>query len=328
MKILILNHQQVTHLLAMEDCISVMQDVLARMARGQMFQPLRTAAVPKGAQGLLGMMPSYKHGERPLFGLKAVCIFPENSAKGLDIHQGGVLLFSGETGQLLSLMDASAITSIRTAAVSAVATRLLARQDASDLAIVGAGVQARAHLIAMSLARKLRGVRIASLHLSTARAFVDEMGPLVEFPIEAVASIEEAVTGADLIVTATTSREPVLKREWISPGAHLNVVGSSVKRDREVDAATMAAARLFVDRRESTLNEAGEYLFAVQEGAIGPEHILAEIGELLTGEKQGRTSPSDITLFKSLGLAIEDLASAEYLYDKAREMGAGTWLEL
>jgi ornithine cyclodeaminase/alanine dehydrogenase-like protein (mu-crystallin family) len=327
MKILILDHQEVTRLLGMGDCINVMQDALAQLSRGQMFQPLRTAAVPKGAQGLLGMMPCYKHGEHPLFGLKAVCIFPGNSAKGLDIHQGGVLLFSGETGQLLSLMDASAITSIRTAAVSAVATKLLARKDASDLAIIGAGVQARAHLVAMSLARKLRRARIASLHPSTARAFVEEMRALVAFPIEAVASVEEAVAGADLIVTATTSREPVLKREWISPGAHLNVVGSSVRRDREVDSVTMAAARLFVDRRESTLNEAGEYLFAVQEGAIGPEHILAEIGELLTAEREGRTSPSDITLFKSLGLAIEDLASAEYLYGKARETGAGTWLE-
>lgn len=326
-KILILSHREVTDLLDMKGCISVMEQALASLARGEMYQPLRTAAVPKQASGLLGMMPSYKHGDSPMFGLKAVCVFPENSAKGLDSHQGGVLLFSGETGQLLSLMDASAITSIRTAAVSAVATKLLARQDASELAIVGAGVQARAHLRAMSEVRHLKRARVASLRYDNARKFAEEMAQSVAFPITAVSSIEDAVREADLIVTSTTSREPVLKLEWLSPGAHLNVVGSSVKRDREIDAETMAAVKLFVDRRESTLNESGEYLFAVREGAIGPDHILAEIGELLIGQKQGRTSPWDITLFKSLGLAIEDLASAEYLYGKARDTRAGNWVE-
>ncbi|HUK91406.1 MAG TPA: ornithine cyclodeaminase family protein [Blastocatellia bacterium] len=327
MKILVLDHSQVTELLEMSECIAVMQDALAALARGEMHQPLRTATVPKGAGGVLGLMPAYSYGPPPLFALKAVCIFPGNSAKGLDSHQGAVLLFSGETGQLLSMMDASAITSIRTAAVSAVATQLLARDDAGELALVGAGVQARAHLLAMACSRKIRRARVASLHPDRVSAFVEEMSPKVDFPVVPAASVEEAVKGADLIATTTTSRDPVLRREWISPGAHLNVIGSSVRTCREIDAETMASVRLFVDRRESTLNESGEYLFAAQEGAINPDHIVAEIGELLIGEKQGRTQAGQVTLFKSLGLAIEDLASARHLYDKAHKTNQGQWVE-
>jgi ornithine cyclodeaminase len=157
--------------------------------------------------------------------------------------------------------------------------------------------------------------------------FAEELTSRYAFPIEPVRDVESAVRGADLIVTATTAAEPILKREWISPGAHLNVVGSSIPTTREIDSATMAAASLFVDRRESTINEGGDYLFAVRDGAIGPDHIRAEIGELLIGKNKGRTSPNEITLFKSLGLAIEDLASADYLYRKARERDAGTWVQ-
>jgi ornithine cyclodeaminase len=225
------------------------------------------------------------------------------------------------------MMNASAITAIRTAAVSGVATDLLAREDACNLAIIGTGVQARSHLAAMSQVRSIKRCRIASRQIEHARKFADEMRRDFSFPFEPVESVEEALAGTDLIVTVTSAVEPIVRCEWISPGAHLNVVGSSHSKAREVDSATMAASSLFVDRRESTLNEAGDYLFAAREGAIGPDHIRAEIGEVLTGERPGRTSPDEITLFKSLGLAIEDLAVADYLYRKARELNAGTWIE-
>jgi ornithine cyclodeaminase len=225
------------------------------------------------------------------------------------------------------MMSASAITAIRTAAVSGVATDLLARTDACNLAILGSGVQARTHLVAMSEVRPIKRCRIASRHLEHARNFAEEMRPDVSFPIEPVETVEEALEGADLIVTATTAVEPIVKRRWISPGTHLNLVGSSIPRTREVDSETMAAASLFVDRRESTLNEAGDYLFAAREGLIGPSHIRAEIGEVLNGDKAGRTSMEEITCFKSLGIAIEDLAAAGYLYRKARELEAGSWVE-
>jgi ornithine cyclodeaminase len=324
--VLILKHVEVEKLLLVRECIPVMVDALSELARGNMFQPLRMVIMPPGAAGDMALMPSYRSGERAAYGVKTVCFFPGNPAKGLDSHQGSVMLFSGETGELLALMNASAITAIRTAAVSGVATQLLAREDASELAIIGSGVQARKHIEAMACVRPIKRARVASLRFEHARRFADELGPRYPFPIEPVDGVESAVRGADLIVTATTAAEPILKREWISSGAHLNVVGSSIPTTREVDSATVAAARLFVDRRESTINEGGDYLFALREGAITPDHIKAEIGELLIG-KPGRTSPDEITLFKSLGLAVEDLASADYLYGKAKKENAGTWVE-
>jgi len=305
----------------------VMREALIALAAGHVHQPLRTIIRPPEASGLMGLMPSYVSGDHAAFGLKAICMFPGNPAKGKDSHQGAVLLFSAETGELMAMMNACAITAIRTAAVSGVATALLAREDACDLAIIGSGVQARTHLAAMSQVRSIKRCRIASRRLQQAKAFAEEFSDTFTFPLEPVATVEEAVKDADLIVTVTSSKEPIMKREWISPGAHLNVVGSSTPNAREVDSATMKASSLFVDRRESTLNEAGDYLFAAREGAIGPDHIRAEIGELLQGTTPGRTSQEEITLFKSLGLAIEDLAAAEYSYRKATELNVGTWIE-
>ena len=327
MSILILTHAEVERLLPMEECIGVMTEAMKALANGQVHNPLRMVVRPPDAAGLMGLMPSYIGGANAAYGLKAVCVFPQNTAKGKDAHQGTVMLFSAETGELLALMNASAITAIRTAAVSGVATKLLAREDAGDLALLGSGVQAHTHIEAMACARPIRRCRVASRSFEHAQRFADEMRARFAFPVEPVESAGAAVRGADLIVTATNAREPVLKREWISPGAHLNVVGSSIPSTREVDTATMAAASLFVDRRESTLNEAGDYLFAAKEGAIGPEHIRAEIGEVLVGAKPGRTSPDEITLFKSLGLAVEDLASAQYVFSKARQVEIGAWVE-
>ncbi len=327
MKILILNHDEVVKLLPMQECIGVMREALIKLAQGHVHQPLRMIVRPPDAVGVMGLMPSYMSGEAAAYGLKTVCVFPENPAQGKDAHQGSVMLFSAETGELQAMMNASAITAIRTAAVSGVATDLLAREDAHNLAIVGAGVQARTHLDAMSRVRSIKRCRIASRTIAHARGLVDEMGEGFPFTVEAVETVAEALDGADVIVTATNSKEPVVRREWISPGVHLNVVGSSSPKAREVDTATMAAAALFVDRRESTLNEAGDYLFAANEGAIGADHIRAELGEILTGSRPGRTSADEITLFKSLGLAVEDLAAAAYLYKKANESKAGTWVE-
>jgi ornithine cyclodeaminase/alanine dehydrogenase-like protein (mu-crystallin family) len=327
MKILILNHDEVVQLLPMKECIALMREALIKLATGEVHQPLRTIVRPPEAAGVMGLMPSYVGGDEAAYGLKTVCIFPSNPAQGKDAHQGAVLLFSAETGELLALMNASAITAIRTAAVSAVATDLLAREDACDLAIIGAGVQARTHLKAIAQVRSIKSCRVASRNIEHARRFADEMNGSVPFAIEAMESVERAVDRADVIATVTNAKEPVLQREWISPGVHLNVVGSSTPHAREVDIATIASSALFVDRRESTLNEAGDYLTAMHEGAVGPEHIRAELGEVLTGQKPGRTSAEEITLFKSLGLAVEDLAAANYLYRKARELNAGVWVE-
>jgi len=327
MKVLILSEAEVTQLLPMSECISAMEQAFISLARGEAHQPLRTIFRPAEVKGVLAMMPSFRATPSRLFGLKAICVFPGNAAIGKDAHQGGVMLFDGETGELLAVVNASAITAIRTAAVSALATRMLAREDAGDLAIVGAGVQARSHLEAMNCVRPLRRVRIAARNFANAKSFADEMQARCGTPIEPVEIVEAAVRDADIIVTATTSREPVLQREWISPGAHINAIGTFSPKAREVDTATIAAATMFVDRRESALNEAGDYLIAAQEGAIGPAHIRADLGEVLTEVHPGRTSPEEITLFKSLGLAIEDLAAAALVYQKAADTNAGSWVE-
>ncbi|HYC90162.1 MAG TPA: ornithine cyclodeaminase family protein [Thermoanaerobaculia bacterium] len=305
MKVLVLSEHEVHELLTMGECIEVMEDALRALARGEVFNPLRMPLRAPGAPGLLGLMPAWRGGETPYYALKEVCVFPENPKRGLDTHVGAVILHSGETGEPLAFINASAITAIRTAAVSAVATKLLARRNAPVLAILGTGVQARAHREAIPLVREIREIRMCG------------RGD----------SVEEAVRGADIIVTATSAREPVLRREWISPGAHINAVGSSIAAARELDGAAVAASSLFVDRRESTINESGDFLFAVREGLIDQSHIRAELGEVLEGTAEGRTSEDEITLFKSLGLAVEDLASAAFLYDKAQREGRGTWVE-
>ncbi len=316
-------------MLPMGDCIEAMERALVDLARDEVFQPLRTVLRPIGAKGFFGMMPAYRGGKGAAFGLKEVCVFPGNPVIGLDTHLGAVLLHSPHTGELQAVMNASAITAIRTAAVSAVATRALARRDAAVLAIVGTGGQAKSHLRSIPLIRNIREVRIAGRTRSHADRFVSSVASVTtpDLAARACDSVEEAVSGADIIVTVTSSNEPILRREWIEPGTHINLVGSSVSSAREADSATMAAGSLFVDRRESALNESGDYLFALKEGAIGPEAIRAEIGDVLAGASPGRASDDEITIFKSLGLAIEDLAAAQYLYKKAQQVRQGTWVE-
>jgi ornithine cyclodeaminase/alanine dehydrogenase-like protein (mu-crystallin family) len=317
MAILVLNQEEVEQLLDMEGCIEAMAEALASLARGEVHVPLRAVVRPPGEDTFIGLMPAHRAGGSPLYSLKTVCVFPDNPQRGLDAHQGTVTLFDGETGQTRAVMNASAITAIRTAAVSAVATRLLAREDARELGILGAGVQARSHLEALRLVRDFDRVRIFSPTAAHAEALAKETGT------EAVDTAEEAVRGADVVVTATSSVDPVLRREWLEPGAHVNVVGGRPPTMRELDVATVADSAFYVDRRESAENEAYDYRDALESGAIGPGHIRGEIGEVLIGAVPGRTSPEELTVFRSLGLAVEDLAAAEYVVRRARESGVG-----
>jgi ornithine cyclodeaminase/alanine dehydrogenase-like protein (mu-crystallin family) len=321
MSVLVLSQQEVEQLLDMEGCIEAMADALASLARGEVHMPLRFIFEPGDEPSLIGLMPAHRGGDAALYSLKTVCVFPDNPRRGLDAHQGTVTLFDGETGEVRALMNASAITAIRTAAVSAVATRLLAREDARELGVLGAGVQARSHLDALRLVRDLDRVRIYSPTAEHAAALADETGA------EAVGSAEDCVRGADVVVAATSSLEPVLEREWLKEGAHVNSVGGRPPLMRELDTATIAASSFFVDRRESAEAEAGDYREALAAGAIGSGHIKAEIGEVLTGASPGRTEPGELTVFRSLGLAVEDLAAAEYVLQRARESGAGTEVE-
>jgi ornithine cyclodeaminase/alanine dehydrogenase-like protein (mu-crystallin family) len=317
-RLLFMSHDDVIAALEPDACRDAMAEVLAAHARGGSFFPLRNVAIPPDAAGFIGLMPGWRgaheaaDGERPAaFALKAICLMPGNPARGLDAHQGTVTLFDGDTGIPTAILDASAVTEVRTAAVTAAATRALARPGAKVLAILGSGVQGKAHLRAMGA--DFEEVRMYSPSYAAGAA-----------------SAEEAVRGADVVVVATSAREPVLAHEWLSPGMHVNAVGASTPRNREIEVETVAAAALFCDSRESLRNEAGEFRLALEQGLIPPgdEHVRAELGEVLAGERPGRTGDDELTLFRSLGVAIEDLAAAQLAVAVARERGLGTELEL
>jgi ornithine cyclodeaminase/alanine dehydrogenase-like protein (mu-crystallin family) len=317
---LVLAGRHVRELLPYDECAQVMRRALAGLADGTLQQPLRTIVRPAGAAGFMALMPAYASGTA--YGLKALCITPGNPAIGKDAHQGGVLLFAADTGEPLAMVNASAVTEIRTAAVSAVATDLLARAGAAELAIIGTGVQARAHARALAATRPLTGIRIAGRDPARAREMAAGLAAELGLPVSAHEVARDAIEGADIVVTATSSSEPVLSRAWLAAGTHVNAVGACVPDARELDTATMAEAALFADSRESVRNEAGDYLLARREGADNP--VRAELGELLTGAAAGRADAGEITVFESLGLAAEDLAAASYLYEKATGLGAGT----
>jgi ornithine cyclodeaminase/alanine dehydrogenase-like protein (mu-crystallin family) len=300
-EVLILSEADVEELLDPQGCVDAMEAALVALARGEVHLPLRPIVRPPGDRTpLLLMMPAHRGGERPLYGLKTIVFAPDNPTRGLDPHQGTVSLLDGITGQTLAILNAAPITAIRTAACSAVATRTLARKDARVLAVVGTGHQGRAH------ARVLPAVL-----------------PFERVLVVGRDGIEEAVHEADVVVTATSSAEPVLRREWLKDGVHVNAVGACFPDIRELDSATVAASTFFVDRRESAEAEAGDYLIPLAEGAIDEGHIAAELGDVLVGAHPGRTSHDEITVFESLGLAVEDLLAAEYIVARARETGRG-----
>ena len=320
MSLFVLSEADVHGLLDMDSCIRAMEDVLAALERDELTMPLRFM-VRSGGEQLMGLMPAHRAGDAPLFSLKEIVVTPGNSARGLDPHQGAVLLHDGETGLLQAVVNASAITEIRTAAVSAVATKLLARPGARTVAILGAGVQGRSHAGAMRSVVADAELRIWSRTPAHAEALALEAHAVV------CSTAEEALDGADVVCTCTSSSDPIVRRTWLASGAHVNSVGSSIPSARELDADLVAEASLFVDRRESTVNESGDYLAAVEEAGIGPEHIRGELGELLIGSAAGRRDDDEVTLFKSLGLAVEDLAAAALCVERARERGVGVEVE-
>jgi ornithine cyclodeaminase len=328
MPVLVLSEAHVRELLTHEACLAAMREALCSLAKGLAEQSAtRPVLAPHGAAGLLGLMPAYAAGPDPLYGLKAVCLFPGNSKLGLDSHQGAVLLFSGTTGEALALLNASTITELRSPAVTAIATELLARPGAEELAVIGAGVQGRAHVRTLVRTCSFQRVRIVSRDLARTQTLCASLEKELELPVVPGSSVREAVENADVVVTATTSRQPILNRSWIRPGTHINAIGCAVAATREIDTATIAAATVFADSKEAVMAEAGDYIIAAAEHAIGPAHIRASLGDILVGSAPGRTSPAEITLFKSVGLAIEDLYAARHAYALAQQHGVGSWAE-
>jgi ornithine cyclodeaminase len=318
---LILSQADVVRLLPMQECITVVRDALAKLARGEAVQPLRQGVLLLEKRGVLAVMPGQLKGAGA--GAKVITVIPANEATPWDPHQGVVILFEEEHGAAICVADASSITAIRTAAASAVATDLLARADAHDLAILGSGIQAETHLAAMLAVRKVKRVRVWSRTAARGKAFAERESQRHKLKVECSAEVRDAVIGADIICTTTSAKEPILKGDWVAAGAHLNVMGSSVPTAREVDTATVVRSRVFTDRRESCLAEAGDFLIPKREGAITDNHLLGELGDLLLKRIPGRTAADQVTLFKSLGIAVEDIAAIHHVHAKALASGVG-----
>lgn len=321
MHTLILSHIDVVRLLPMATCIDLMADALAAASRGEALLPLRQVLRLPDTPNAFALMPAMLGSS---LGAKVITVFPGNDATPFESHIGVVLYFETTNGQLRAIIDASSITAIRTAAVSGLATQLLARDDAGDLALLGGGVQALTHLEAMACVRQLRRVRVWSRSAPRRAEFQRLAKARLGIDVEISLTPRDTVYGADIVCTVTASREPVLQGDWLAPGAHVNAVGASMAHARELDSAAVRRAHLYVDRRQSAINEAGDFLIPRSEGLIGDDHIRGEIGELIGGQAIGRTAPDQITLFKSLGLAVEDVACAAYLYTRALSEGAGT----
>ena len=326
MEIRVLRGHEVRALLPMSECVELMHRTMIAVSEGRAVLPLRSVLVMPDGRGMMGNMPGFL-SEPECFGVKLVSLMPHNKPPQYSSHLGLVILFESEHGCPVALLDAAEITAIRTAAASGMATRLLARPDAGDLALLGAGEQAQSHLAAMLAVRALRRVRVWARDSGKAADFAAAEASRHGIAIETAATVQEAVAGADIICTLTKAREPILLGDWLSPGVHLNVVGSSIATTAEIDIPAVVKARFFVDYRDSTIHEGGEYLRALRAQVITPEHILAEIGEVANGSKVGRRSASDVTLYKSLGIAPQDLASAHYLLEKARASGVGQIIE-
>jgi len=302
-----------------------MRRALKVLARRNAILPLRQVVRLPGRVGALAVMPSFLGSPR-VFGAKVISVFPRNSNTPFESHQGAVLLFEPKHGRLLGIIDASSVTAIRTAAVSAVATQLLAKIKTPELAILGSGTQASTHLESMLVVRgkSIRRVKVWSRNREHAKRFVRmHSGRKKGVQIEQVDEAQAAVENSDLICTTTASKTPILKGEWLSPGAHVNAVGACIPTARELDSEAIKRSRLFVDRLESAANEAGDFIIPRKEGAISDSHILGELGDLLLKRVVGRRSSDDITVFKSLGIAVEDLAAGYFVYSRAGRYKGG-----
>jgi alanine dehydrogenase len=318
----LLTEFDVRTVLPMDDLIDAMARALVQFSTGGVQQPLRTIIDAGGGRGFFGVMPA-RLSSPPALGTKLVSVFPGNTRANLPSHLATIILHDPETGELLAVMDGRYITEARTAAVSAVATRLLARADAATVGIIGSGVQARSHLEALGHVRRLTDVRVWSPSDEHLSAFVREMRHRTQARLVPALSAQEAVSGADIVVLATAARKPVVESGWIADGAHICAVGACRPDQREMDTALLRRAQLFVDSRTGALAEAGDIVIPLAEGAIDESHIRGELGEVAAGRVPGRTSPAEVTLFKSLGMAVEDVAAAQLAYERATARGLG-----
>ena len=322
-----LSEKQVASLIDVDELIGALEQAHVQYSTGKAVMPVRLVVPLPQIHGRITSMPGFLH-ENAALGMKVVTYFQENSKRNLPAILGTIMLFSAETGKLIAVMDGSYVTAIRTACASAMATKALANAETPVLGILGAGVQARAHIEALTRARKIERIKIYSPSGASAAGIKKDLEPLKKIAIEVAGSAAAAVRDADLIVTGSTAKEPIVKSEWLKAGVHINAVGSHRPDYREIDGATVARAKVVVDSREAIMAECGDILLAIKEKAIDENHIHGEIGEILAGLKTGRSSASEVTLYKSVGIAIQDVATAKLVYHKALERGVGTNVEI
>jgi ornithine cyclodeaminase/alanine dehydrogenase-like protein (mu-crystallin family) len=310
-----IDREEVARRLTYDVCIPIVRQAMVAFSKGETKQLLRSI-IPLSQGRLFGLMPGAMGAHAP-FGAKLISVFPENFAHGIQSHQGLVVLFDPESGAPVCVVHAGEVTAIRTAAASAVATDALARKDAGRLALLGYGEQAATHARAIGKVRNLESVAVWGRSHERAEAFAKRMQAELAVPVAAAEAVREAVAEADIICTVTSAAEPILKGEWVRPGTHLNLVGSSYAGPAEVDNDLVVRSRFIADSREGVLHQGAEFLRAKAAGLIGDEHIVAEIGQVLSGEIEGRRSAEEITVYKSLGHVVQDLASAWALYSDA-----------
>ena len=323
---LVINHREVRELLPMRECMEVVGEALSGLARGEGVQPLRSGFLRPDHSGVLAWMPGSLAAGQP-FGIKVLSVVSNPGELGVDSHQGGVMIFDPASGSPLALCEAGAITAVRTAAVSALATDQLARGEAKVAAILGAGTQARSHIEAMLEVRPVERFQLWSRDLEKAQAFAEEQARRHGVSVETAPDVRSAVEGADIVCTTTSATEPILFADMLEPGMHINAVGASIPSWREIDPGVLPLVTLFTDRRESLASEAGEYIQALDEGLVETGLVVPEVGELLNGDHPGRTSETEITLFRSLGLAVEDIAAAQLVSERALARGVGETVE-
>ena len=307
----VIEKDEVTARLTYEVCIPLVRQAMIALSRGETRQLLRSI-VQLGGGRMFGVMPGAL-GQRAMFGAKLVSVFPENFARGVQSHQGVVVLFDGESGAPICVVHAGEVTAIRTAAASAVATDALARPEASRLAILGYGEQALTHARAISKVRPLTAITVWGRYLDRSQAFAEKVAAELGLPAAAFEDVQAAVAEADIICTVSSAKEPILKGAWVKPGAHLNLVGSSFAGPVEVDNDLVARSRFIADYREGVLVQGAEFLRAKAAGLIGDDHVVGEIGQVLDGVLPGRQAPDQITAYKSLGHVVQDLAAAQAL---------------
>jgi ornithine cyclodeaminase len=310
-----IDRDEVARWLTYDVCIPVVRKAMIALSKGETKQLLRSI-IPLSEGRIFGIMPGAMGAHAP-FGAKLISVFQENSAKGRQSHQGLVVLFDQETGAPICVVHAGEITAIRTAAASAVATDALARKDGRRLALLGYGEQAATHARAISKVRDLESIVVWGRSHERAQAFAERMQSQLDVPVAAAREVQEAVTEADIICTVTSATAPILQGEWVRPGTHLNLVGSGYAGAVEVDNDLVVRSRFIADSREGVLHQGAEFLRAKEAGLISDEHIVAEIGQVLAGEIEGRRSSEEITVYKSLGHIVQDLASAWALYSQA-----------